>query len=134
MKQNITIVGHVGRDREIRYTKVWTRTVRERVVEDEDHFYTVPEHTVENGGNEFVVLSVAVNRNVRGGTRTEWHRVVAWNTDRCARHPARLCYKGDKVRIKGFIDEFQTVDGTTIQQIVVEDLELLKVKTRRQYD
>jgi single-stranded DNA-binding protein len=126
--QTIELTGYLGRDREIRSTRTWTREVPGRQVSDDDYEYTVEPQQIEGGGREYTVLSLATHRKTAAGWETDWHRLVAWNTDRGALNTTCLCRKGDKVHVRGRQDEFTTAEGRTIRQIVLDDLRILKPK------
>jgi len=131
-ENTVTLTGYLGRDREIKATRTRTFEVPEREhFGDDDFSFLLPPREVTAGGHEFVVLSLATHERVDGKWTTRWHRLVAWNTERPALHPARLCRKGDKVRITGRRDSFTYErDGEThtIHQIVLDDLTILKTK------
>lgn len=125
---NVTLTGYLGRDPEIRYTRVWTRKTKERVVSDDEYEYIIPPSETQTGGREFVVLSLATNTRTRREWRTDWHRVIAWDTDRGARRPTSVCRKGTKVRITGTKDSFTTTDGRLVEQVILKDLQVLDLR------
>ncbi len=104
----ITLLGHVGRDPDVRQTQ---------------------------NGTKVANFSVATNRVVGGGTdtpeeRTEWHRVTTWG--RLAALAESYVRKGDRVYIEGRLeyDSYER-DGVTIPTAEVHARELILLSGRR---
>ncbi len=104
----IILVGHVGRDPEVRKTQSGTRVAN---------------------------LSLATNYRSGAGTeemeeKTDWHRIVLWN--RLALFAQEYVTKGDRVYIEGRLgyDEYER-DGVTIPTAEVHVRELVLLSPRR---
>jgi len=80
----ITIVGNVGSDPELKYTKT---------------------------GKPLVTMSIATTRKVKDETETTWHHVECWSE--LAENVAASILKGTRVIVMGRIakQEFQTTSG-----------------------
>jgi single-strand DNA-binding protein len=89
MINTVTLVGYVGRDPEIRYTK---------------------------SGTAVANFSIATNRKVKRGeaweTETDWHDVVAWA--RTAETVERYVHKGKLIAVLGRLgyDEYEDKNGS----------------------
>ena len=100
----VTLVGHVGRDPELRETK---------------------------SGAKVAHFSLATNRRVseEGEERTDWHRLTAWN--RLAEFCEDYVKVGDRLYIEGTLeyDSFER-DGIVIPtaEIRVREIVLLSAK------
>jgi single-strand DNA-binding protein len=107
----ITVLGHVGRDPDVRQTQSGTKVA---------HF------------------SVATNRLVGAGTdnaeeRTEWHRVTTWG--RLAALAESYVRKGDRVLVEGRLEyDAYERDGVTIPTAEVHARELILLSGRREGD
>lgn len=104
----IILVGHVGRDPEVRQTQ---------------------------NGTKVANLSLATNYRAGAGTeeveeRTDWHRLVLWN--RLALFAEEYVTKGDRVYIEGRLgyDEYER-DGVTIPTAEVHVRELVLLSPRK---
>lgn len=93
---NITIVGNLGQDPELSFTK---------------------------GGKAKVKFSIADTREVNGEKETTWHRCVAWG--KTAENVASLFTKGMRVIVSGRykMDEYTTKAGEkkTSLEVLVDD-------------
>jgi single-strand DNA-binding protein len=105
----IILVGHVGRDPEVRQTQ---------------------------NGTQVANLSLATNRVVGAGgetpqDRTEWHRVVFWN--RLAALAESYIRKGDRIYVEGRLeyDSYER-DGVTIPTSEVHVQEVLLLSPPRE--
>jgi len=126
----VTLEGYIGRDREIRYAR--SRTIEHDACErsDAEFEYVIPPSSFTTRSKEYIVLSIATHHRTRRESFTKWHRLIVWNTDRAGiLHPARLCRKGTKVRIIGRRETFTTEDGRIVEQIIVQDLQLLDLRS-----
>jgi single-strand DNA-binding protein len=103
----IILVGHMGRDPEVRETQNGTRVAN---------------------------VSLATNRRIGTGSdaeeRTEWHRLVLWN--RLAQFAEDYVQKGDRVYVEGRLeyDSYER-DGVTIPTAEVNVRELVLLSPRR---
>jgi single-stranded DNA-binding protein len=132
----VTLTGYLGQDREIRATQERTCTAfvpttfefhhADKIEHDEVDYLEVGEHTIPS--REYALLSLATHRWQDGAQITTWHRIIAWNLDRHEYQAVRLCRKGDRVRITGRPSTFTTRDGRKIDQIVLDNLEILRNK------
>ena len=140
----ITLTGYLGANPERRFTRarqeVQTRRETRRFVfeyggrwtrDPHDGWDQTVEQEVDIQPREFAVLSLATHSWRGPQKRTQWHRLVAWNT--CQLHFGifRLG-KGDRVRIVGRPTSFKTQDGRKIDQIEITDFHLLRRKLRFQ--
>lgn len=91
----VTLIGNLGADPEVRST---------------------------NNGGRVATLSVATGRQWKGQDgqmqeKTEWHRVVLWNSNysKLADIAEKYCKKGDKIYIEGAIEyrSWQDKEGQT---------------------
>jgi len=126
----VILEGYIGRDREIRHTR--SRTIEHDGCQrsDAEHEYVIPPSSFTTRSKEYIVLSIATHHRNRRESFTKWHRLIVWNVDRAGiLHPARLCRKGTKVRVIGQRETFTTEDGRTVEQIIVQDLELLDLRS-----
>lgn len=93
---NITIVGNLGQDPELSFTK---------------------------GGKAKVRFSIADTREVNGEKETTWHKCVAWG--KTAENIASLFTKGQRVIVAGRykMDEYTTKTGEKKQslEVLVDD-------------
>lgn len=104
----IILVGHVGRDPEVRQTQSGTKVAN---------------------------LSLATNYRSGAGSeepeeRTDWHRLVLWN--RLALLAEEYVTKGDRIYIEGRLgyDQYER-DGVTIPTAEVHVRELVLLSPRR---
>jgi single-strand DNA-binding protein len=102
----IVLVGHVGRDPDVRQTQ---------------------------GGTKVAHISVATNYRTGGENpqeRTAWHRVTLWN--RMAAFTEEYVRKGDRVYVDGRLeyDSYER-DGVTIPTAEVHARELILLSGRR---
>ncbi len=102
----IVLVGHVGRDPDVRQTQ---------------------------GGTKVAHISVATNYRTGGENpqeRTAWHRVTLWN--RMAAFAEEYVRKGDRVYVEGRLeyDSYER-DGVTIPTAEVHARELILLSGRR---
>ncbi len=103
----ITLVGHVGRDPEVRSTQTGTKVAN---------------------------LSLATNHRAGNGQepeeRTNWHRLVFWN--RLAQFAEDYVKKGDRVLIEGRLDygSYER-DGVTIPTAEIQVREIILLSPRR---
>ncbi len=93
-----------------------------------------PEVRTTGGGNKVAEFSLATSRRWtdRGGQvqeKTEWHKVIAWDSERGAKLAdivERFLRKGDKVYVEGEIQyrSYEAKDGTTryVTEINVREL------------
>lgn len=105
----IILVGHIGRDPEVRETQTGTRVAH---------------------------LSLATNRIVRAGSdeereRTDWHRLTLW--DKLASLAEDFVKQGDRVYIEGRLeyDSYQR-DGITIPTAEINVREIVLLSPRRE--
>ena len=104
----IILVGHLGRDPEVRETQSGTRVAN---------------------------VSLATNHRVGTGAdaeeRTNWHRLVLWN--RLAQFAEEYTQKGDRVYVEGRLeyDSYER-DGVTIPTAEVNVRELVLLSPRRE--
>lgn len=104
----IILVGHMGRDPEVRETQNGTRVAN---------------------------VSLATNYRVGSGPdmeeRTQWHRLVLWN--RLAQLAEDYVHKGDRVYVEGRLeyDSYER-DGVTIPTAEVNVRELVLLSPRRE--
>lgn len=100
----IILVGHVGRDPELRETKSGTKVA---------HFSLATNHRIPANGE--------AERE-----RTDWHRLTLWN--RLASFAEEYVKKGDKVYVEGRVeyDSYER-DGVTVPttEVSVRELVLL---------
>jgi single-strand DNA-binding protein len=98
----ITLIGHVGRDPEVRETQSGTKVA---------HFSLATNHRIVAGGEE-------------ERERTDWHRVTLWN--RLAAFAEEYVKKGDRVYVEGRLeyDSYER-DGVTIPTAEVNVRELV---------
>src|SRR5580693_576617 len=123
MSDRITLIGYLGKNREIRQTRERVRT--------EAFYNSVAEMTerydVTIRPRDFVVLSLATHER----REPTWHRLVAWSPERNGLSNMRLARKGDKVQVTGRRESFTYTgaDGIprTIYQVVVETFRILKL-------
>ena len=93
-----------------------------------------PEIRSTTGGTKVATLSLATDYNLRNKTtgewetKTEWHRIVAW--DRLAENAERYLQKGKLIYVEGRITyrSYQDRDGNTryTTEIVANDLIMLE--------
>jgi single-stranded DNA-binding protein len=126
--QTSTLIGYLGKDREIRTTRerTYTKTVHNKVIDgDEEIEVHVPSRT-------YMKLSLATHERSASGTVTRWHDVIVWNPS----PEASLARKGDQIQVTGRREEyeFQTPDGETRTGVhfVVESLRFLRRKIRHE--
>jgi single-stranded DNA-binding protein len=129
MSSSITLIGYLGKDREIRQTQERTFTA--------SHYNAVAEmkeeYDVRVPPRDFIRLSLATREE--GNSAPTWHQLVVWSPDHRGFRNIRLARKGDLVKVTGRLDTFRyTKDGRTqeLQQIVVETFQLLKLKIRHE--
>ena len=128
----ITIIGHLGRDREIRTTRQRTYTAR--------YYDSVAEQWTESEvtppTREYALLSLAADERKSGRRETKWHRVICWNTERTRATGVQLARRGDKVQITGYQETFRWKDAEgqmrEIKQLILDSFELLQPKVRCQ--
>jgi single-strand DNA-binding protein len=107
----ISLLGHVGRDPEVRQTQSGTKVAN---------------------------ISVATNHTVGAGgespkERTEWHRVTIWG--RLAAFAEEYVRKGDRVYLEGRLEyDAYERDGVTIPTAEVHVHELVLLSPRREGD
>jgi single-strand DNA-binding protein len=101
----VTLIGHVGKDPEVKYTP---------------------------GGKAVATFTVATNESFKGKDgsqqeRTEWHRIVAW--ERRAEVVGEYLKKGQQVYLEGRLQtrSWDDKDGTKryITEIVANDIQFL---------
>lgn len=101
----VILVGHVGRDPEIRETKT---------------------------GKKVAHFSLATNRRVNGGEeeRTEWHRLTLWNA--LAQLAEDWIQTGDRIYVEGRVeyDSYER-DGVTIPSVEIHVQELVMLSSAR---
>lgn len=93
-----------------------------------------PEVRSTSNGGRVATLSIATSRRWKGQSgemqeKTEWHRVVLWNTkfSTLADIAERYCKKGDKVYVEGSIEyrSWQDREGQTRYTTEINGRELL---------
>ncbi len=93
-----------------------------------------PEVRSTTNGSRVATLSIATSRQwtVKGGDKqekTEWHRVVLWNTNfnKLADIAEKYCKKGDKVYVEGAIEyrSWQDREGQTRYTTEINARELI---------
>lgn len=109
--QKWTAIGNVGKDPEIRTTA---------------------------GGRKVAQISLATNRKWRGPNgesqeKTEWHRIVVWNSERgpkWAEIVEQHVKKGDQLFVEGRIEyrQYQGQDGQTkyVTEIIAQEILMLE--------
>ena len=135
----VTLRGYLGQDPAVRTTKPRTYTRQPKVqfvfehagrsVREEHDLLPEIAQEIEIQPREYVVLSLATHRWIRGERRTTWHRVVAWNTDH-QHFGIRRFRKGYQVEITGRTTQFE-IDGRAIAQIELTDLRLISTPVTR---
>jgi single-stranded DNA-binding protein len=123
-----TLIGFLGKDREIRSTRerTYTRTVHNKVIDgDEEIEVRVPART-------YMKLSLATHERSASGPVTRWHDLILWSPS----PEASLARKGDQVQVTGRREEyeFETAEGEprTGVHFVVQSLRFLRRKIRHQ--
>jgi len=126
--QTRTLIGFLGKDREIRITRerTYTKTVHNKVIDgDEEIEVHVPSRS-------YMKLSLATHERSASGTVTRWHDLIVWNPS----PEASLARKGDQIEVTGRLEEyeFETADGEirTCVHFVVASLRFLRRKIRHQ--
>jgi single-strand DNA-binding protein len=108
----VTLIGNLGADPEVRST---------------------------SNGSRVATLSVATSRQWKNQAgekqeKTEWHRVVLWNTNfsKLADVAERYCKKGDKVYVEGSIEyrSWQDREGQTRYTTEINAKELILLSGR----
>jgi single-strand DNA-binding protein len=108
----VTLIGNLGADPEVRST---------------------------SNGSRVATLSVATSRQWKNQAgekqeKTEWHRVVLWNTNysKLADIAERYCKKGDKVYVEGSIEyrSWQDREGQTRYTTEINGKELILLSGR----
>jgi len=93
-----------------------------------------PEVRSTNNGSRVATLSVATSRQWTGKSgdkqeKTEWHRVVLWNTNysKLADIAEKYCKKGDKVYVEGAVEyrTWQDREGQTRYTTEINGRELI---------
>ncbi len=126
--QTSSLIGFLGKDREIRTTRerTYTRTVHNKVIDGDE------EIEVHTPSRTYMKLSLATHERSASGTVTRWHDVIIWNPSR----EASLARKGDQIQVTGRREEyeFQTAEGETRTGVhfVVESLRFLRRKIRHE--
>jgi len=126
--QTSSLIGFLGKDREIRTTRerTYTKTVHNKVIDgDEEIEVHVPSRT-------YMKLSLATHERSASGTVTRWHDMIVWNPS----PEASLARKGDQIQVTGRREEyeFETAEGETRTGVhfVVESLRFLRRKIRHE--
>jgi single-strand DNA-binding protein len=108
----VTLIGNLGADPEVRST---------------------------SNGSRVATLSIATSRQWKNQAgekqeKTEWHRVVLWNTNfsKLADIAERYCKKGDKVFVEGSIEyrSWQDREGQTRYTTEINGKELILLSGR----
>ncbi len=108
----VTLIGNLGADPEVRST---------------------------SNGSRVATLSIATSRQWKNQAgekqeKTEWHRVVLWNTNfsKLADIAERYCKKGDKVYVEGSIEyrSWQDREGQTRYTTEINAKELILLSGR----
>lgn len=108
----VTLIGNLGADPEVRST---------------------------SNGSRVATLSIATSRQWKNQAgekqeKTEWHRVVLWNTNfsKLADVAERYCKKGDKVYVEGSIEyrSWQDREGQTRYTTEINAKELILLSGR----
>lgn len=92
------LIGHVGRDPEVRYVDADRPVARFSLATSE------PAYTLPNG--------------TQVAERTEWHNIIAWN--RLAKLVEQYVRKGNKLFIEGSIHNSTYEDKNSIRRTVTE--------------
>jgi single-stranded DNA-binding protein len=123
---SLTLIGYLGKDREIRHTRerTTTKTVHNKVIDgDEEIEVRVPSRS-------YLKLSLASHERTAQGPVTRWHDLVLWRPER----QPLMARKGDQVQVTGHFEDFQfeTPEGDTIcrRHFVVESFRVLRLKIR----
>ncbi len=102
----IILVGHVGRDPEVRETKT---------------------------GKKVAHFSLATNRRVNEGTeeRTEWHRLTLWNG--LAQLAEDYIEAGDRIYVEGRVeyDSYER-EGVTVPSVEIHVNEIVMLSSKAQ--
>jgi len=121
-----TLIGFLGKNREIRDTRerTTTTTVYNQVIDGEEEIEVrIPSRT-------YMKLSLATHLRTASGIETRWHDLILWSPDR----DAFLARKGDQVRVTGRFEEycFETTSGETRAGVhfVVQTFRFLRRKIR----
>jgi len=126
--QTSTLIGYLGKDREIRFTRerTYTKTVHNKVIDGDE------EIEVHTPSRTYMKLSLATHERSASGTATRWHDLIVWNPS----PEASLARKGDQIEVTGRREEyeFQTAEGETRTGVhfVVESLRFLRRKIRHE--
>jgi single-stranded DNA-binding protein len=139
----LTLTGFLGHDPESRETEAGevtgTRTRRQQFIFQNGSHSVCDQHDVVEDDEEYsfvkpprgyAVLSVATHSTHRGQISTEWHRVIAWNTDRDHFGLFRLG-KGDQVELIARPSTYTTRDGRDLEQLELVRFRLLRRKLRQ---
>jgi len=124
--QTSTLIGYLGKDREIRFTRErnYTRTVHNDVIDGEE------EIEVYVPARNYMKLSLATHERSASGPVTRWHDLILWNPS----PEASLARKGDQLQVTGRLEEyeFETREGETRTGVhfVVQSLRFLRRKIR----
>jgi len=125
MTRPLILFGFLGKDPEIRQTRVRTYRVKRlnRVAQcyDRYEFTTRPRN--------FIVVSLATH-DANG--ETTWHRLVAWNGDQLCHRNLRFAGKGDRVKVQVRPETFRYTDDDgnerKLRQLIVLRFRVLKSK------
>jgi single-stranded DNA-binding protein len=130
MNTTLTLIGFLGKNREIRATRERTDTfTRYNPVAESDDTYEVT-----HPSRDFARLSLAE----RTGGATRWHQLVVWDLDRHQDARAvRLARKGDLVQVTGRRETYRYTSAAgephEIEQLVVESFSIRRPKPRCEY-
>jgi single-stranded DNA-binding protein len=126
----ITLIGYLGRDREIRTTRQRTYTARywNAVAED----WTETEVTPPT--RDYALLSLATHHGTNGHRKTSWHRVICWNAQRPEAKGIRIARRGDKVKVTGHREIFSWTDEQgqrrETEQLILTNFQFIEPKAR----
>lgn len=125
----VTLTGYLGNDPQYRLTReeIITRSYENPVAQCDDQV------EVRIGNRLYLRHSLAVHPEGPGGP-TEWHQLLFWDGGALKNQAARLAGRGDEVRITGrpTTHTFNDDEGhqRTVERIIVDDLQILQLKTR----
>jgi single-stranded DNA-binding protein len=125
MTRPLILIGYLGKDPEIRQTRVRTiQGMRKNPIAQVPDPY---EYTTRP--RDFIVVSLATHDD-KG--ETTWHRLIAWNGDQLCHRNLRFAGKGDRVKVKVRPETFCYKDDKgnehTLRQLIVLRFRVLQRK------